>query len=171
VVLPVRTNQVVRRRIADALITLGDLLRSVRRDPARLDALGARFDGQVELIREVAKPVETQRLFLHRLPRHRLLRRSRLARRLDPDAPHLADAIDAVLRCVEPVRTLVEEATAADRVPGDRRIMGLVGTVKSEIDDARRVLSPLTGPAVPAPVLPGPGLVAASGDGCPAPDR
>ena len=157
VVLPVRTNLVVRRRIADALITLGELLRSVRRDPERLKALGARFDGQVELIREVAKPVETQRLFLHRLPRHRLLSRSRYARRLDPDAPHLADAIDAVLRCVEPVHTLIEEAAVPDRAPGDRRIAGLIGTVKGEIDEARRVLGALRGggrqqpPPTPAP--------------------
>ncbi len=136
VVLPVRTNLVVRHRIADALITLGELLRSVRRDPERLDALGARFEGQVELVREVAKPVELQRRYLHRLPRHRLLRRSRYARRLDPDAPHLADAIDAVLRCVEPVRTLIQES-------GDRRVAGLIGTLKGEIDEAKRVLGAL----------------------------
>jgi len=53
---------------------------------------------------------------------------------------HLADAIDAVLRSAEPVRALIQEATAPDRAPGDRRIAELVGTLKGNIDEARRVL-------------------------------
>jgi uncharacterized membrane protein YgaE (UPF0421/DUF939 family) len=166
VVLPVRTDQVVRRRIANALATLGELLRSVRRDPSRLSGIGARFDYDLQQLGQVAAPVRAHRLFLHRLPRHRLRRRSRFARRLDPDAPHLADAIDAVLRCGEPVRTLIQEAaiqeaaiqedTVPGRAPGDRRITGLIGALKGEIDEARRVVGALRDSAREQPLTPTP---------------
>jgi uncharacterized membrane protein YccC len=143
-VLPVRTNQVVRRRIADALATLADLLAAVRRDPARLEGLGARFEGELELIEQVAAPVRAHRLFLHRLPRHRLLGRF-AAGHLETDTAHLADAIDAVERCREPARALIQMAATPGDVSKDRRTADPVGAIRGNIAEARQVLRARSG--------------------------
>jgi len=138
-VLPVQTNKVVRRRIADALATLTDLLAAVRREPERLSDLGARFEYDLEQLGQVAAPIRAHRLFLHRLPRHRLLSRFG-AGRLDLDSAHLADAIDAVRRCGEPTRVLVQEAARLGEVLTDRPTAGLAGAVTGNVVGARRAL-------------------------------
>ena len=81
VVLPVRTTDVLRGRIATALAALSDVL-------AGRDAEGAahRFNGSLEALEQIARPL-------------------RLQRRLRAGG-HRADAIDAVAACAAPVATL-----------------------------------------------------------------
>jgi hypothetical protein len=155
VVLPVRTESVVRRRIADPLATLTDLLNAVRQDPRpeHLGELGARFAGEVALLDQVAAPVRTHRLFLHRLPRHRLLH-GVTGKRLDPDASHLADAIDAVQQCAEPVRDLLHETDRLSGLMQDRRTAGLAGLAARNVGEARRALGRRPGDGYQRPQIP-----------------
>jgi uncharacterized membrane protein YccC len=134
-VLPVKTDAVVRRRIADALATLTDLLAAVRRDPSRLADLGARFEAEVEQLEQVARPIRAHRLFVHRLLRHPSLNRGRASQ-----GPHLADATDAVRQCTEPVRALVRNAAALRDVLADRETVRLVAAVTANVVEARRAL-------------------------------
>jgi uncharacterized membrane protein YccC len=78
-VLPVRTTDVLRRRVADALAALSDVL-------AGVEGAAHRFNGRVEALEQIARPL-------------------RLQRRLRAGA-HRADAIDAVAACAAPVAAL-----------------------------------------------------------------
>ncbi|MDA0159146.1 FUSC family protein [Solirubrobacter ginsenosidimutans] len=80
-VLPVRTTDVLRRRIADALAALSDVIAGRETGSA-----AHRFAGTVEALEQIARPL-------------------RLQRRLRAGA-HRADAIDAVAACAAPVATL-----------------------------------------------------------------
>ena len=82
VVLPVRTTDVVRRRVADALAALTDYLTVARRSPTELAGQQPRLDHALDQLEQVAAPLRAHR----RLPS--LLRGA---------GPHLADAIDAIL--------------------------------------------------------------------------
>ncbi|WP_431896702.1 FUSC family protein [Nonomuraea sp. bgisy101] len=82
-IAPIRTVDVVRRRVADALAALADLLRGEDREYHR-----ARFDHAVEQLGLLAGPLKA----------HRALRRR--------GGPHLADAIDAVRSCAGPARAV-----------------------------------------------------------------
>lgn len=95
---PVRTLDVVRRRIADALSVLTDVLRASR--PAELRLQQGRFEEAVKLLEQIAPPLRAQRA---------------VASRLGGRRAYLADAIDAVRDCAEPVRD-VRVGTGAEAV-------------------------------------------------------
>ncbi len=86
VILPIRTTDVVRRRIADALAELTEYLTVARRSPADLHRQQPRLDHAFDQLEQIAPPLRAHR----RLPAalHRLRPRT---------GPHLADAIDSVL--------------------------------------------------------------------------
>jgi hypothetical protein len=109
-VLPVRSHDVLRRRVADVHGALRDLLRAVRdREPAAIVHHAHRFRvAAVEL--ELIAPV----LVLER-------RLSRVHRRRRPSGPRGADAVVAVRAAREPVRALAERAAraAAPAQPAD----------------------------------------------------
>lgn len=98
-IAPVRTVDVVRRRVADALAALADVLRTQAVQDSldgELPRHRARFDVAVGLLDQIAPPLRTHRALLGRV-------------RAGEASPHLADAVDAVHACVEPVRTLTEQ--------------------------------------------------------------
>ena len=99
-VLPVRTSAVVRRRVADALAALQDVLAA---EPKGLDTARARFAHTLEQLEEIAPPLRTHR-------------------RIRPRAAHAADTVDALLACAAPVDAMPEVPPgAAARLVGELR--------------------------------------------------
>ena len=94
-VLPVRSTDVVRRRIADVLPVLGDCLRSVRHGPAEVASLQPRLDYVLDQLELVAPAMRAHR----KLPP--ALRGPRSSRA----GPHVADTIDGLLLLRPPERT------------------------------------------------------------------
>ncbi|MFI9586658.1 FUSC family protein [Streptomyces sp. NPDC052236] len=121
-IAPVRTVDVVRRRVADALGALADVLGGQHGEHGEL-ADRARFDQAVELLGQIARPLEARRA----LSRHH--RRTRTG-------PHLADAIDAVRACVDPLRTITGAAGPPD-----------VAAVLANITAVRLAIARVSGPA------------------------
>lgn len=131
-IAPVRTVDVVRRRVADALAVLADFLGARHAEPEALRNHQARFDQAVELLGQIARPLET----------HRALSRRR--RR----GPHLADAIDAVRACAEPVRTLTGSTGSHDACQ-EREFAAVLANITA----VRLAIGRLTGPVYqPIPV-------------------
>ncbi|GAV40243.1 fusaric acid resistance protein family protein [Streptomyces acidiscabies] len=125
---PVRTVDVVRRRVADALAVLADVLRA--HDAVELRVHQGRFEEAVELLEQVAPPLRALRGVEGWVRRRRGVSGGRA---------HLADAIDAVRACVEPVRELAGSSSSADVTP-------------DVTSDAAPDLAPDAAP-VPTPVL------------------
>ncbi len=99
-VVPVRTSAVVRRRVADALAALQEVL-------AAEPGARARFAHALVLLGEIAAPLRAHRRFL---------------RAFRPSAAHAADTVDAVLACAAPVDALHAAAQAgAARLVGELR--------------------------------------------------
>ncbi|TQS46456.1 FUSC family protein [Cryptosporangium phraense] len=124
-VLPVRTSAVARRRTADALAALGETMAALRSDPRTPHA---NWEEALDGLNALAPPL-------------------RALRTLRPTP--LADAIDALNACREPVRTLVDAAgDVYDRAPLRRE----VGAVRSSIGGVRRTLAGRPDPdAAPTP--------------------
>ncbi|MFJ1704267.1 FUSC family protein [Kitasatospora sp. NPDC088346] len=135
-ILPVRTRDVLRRRTAEALAALGDLLATDRQDQRALRRGLARFEYRLEQLLLIAGPLRVQR---------------RVAARLGPGRPQPADAVDAVRRCAEPARTLVRcwarPAAPAGRgvvedpgVAADPDVAAAVGAVRANLAAVRRAI-------------------------------
>ena len=110
-VLPVRTGEVLRRRTADALAALAELLRTLGAEnpqPGLPTRRQAAFEHSVARLDQLAPALEAKRL---------------LERRWMP-TPHQADAIDAVRRCVAPTRALAAFAAAQDPATAHRELAG-----------------------------------------------
>ncbi len=129
-VLPLRTTDVVRRRVADALITLGELLAAVRDDPSALEGLGTRFAENLSQVEQVAAPPRVYRAVARRI---RLMRRGRFIQ--------LADAIDAVQQCADPVRLLVQNSGAPRDERPERGTKSLVEEIRTNVATAKGVLA------------------------------
>lgn len=154
-VLPVRSADVVRRRIANPLAALTEVLVAMRRDPSQLADLATRFHGDVEQLKLVAPPIRAHRLTVHRLTVHRLTGH-RLAGRGEA---HLADAIDAVLQCADPVIVLTgsEPEQGPAMILAAMKDMGtarLVAAVTGNVVEARRALGRRPGTGYQRPQLP-----------------
>jgi hypothetical protein len=119
-VLPVRSGSVLRRRRADALAALTDVLVTVRRDPAAAGVSHARFVAASEALEQV-RPVWRA---------HRAV--SRIGKRTSVPA----DSLDAVLRCVPAATTLAAGAVAEPAVPA--AASRAVGTVTVNLVSLRR---------------------------------
>ena len=119
-VLPVRTSDVARRRCGDALAALGDLLAALRTDRSEAEAQSLRFLGALEQFEQIAPPLRA----------YRRLHRTRPA--------HLADAIDALARCVPPIRTLLDSDPDTLNAPPLRRSLG---SVRKKVGAARLALA------------------------------
>jgi hypothetical protein len=66
-VMPVRTTDVLRRRTADALAALSDVLGALLRDPSAVHDAAHRFHGGIEGLEQIAAPLRVQR-WLRRHP-------------------------------------------------------------------------------------------------------
>lgn len=115
-ILPLRTGDVLKRRVADALAALSDFLGTPIGDGAEAQRRGAHFLQAVELLEQIAKPLRT----------HRIL--TRRGRGTGGAAPHPAEAIDAVRACVAPVAILavVFAETPSEPPPSWARLQGAV---------------------------------------------
>ncbi|MFI1393339.1 FUSC family protein [Streptomyces sp. NPDC020681] len=130
-IAPVRTVDVVRRRVADALAVLADVLGTQAGQTDELGCRRARFDRAVELLVEIARPLQTQRALARRI-------RKPFAGRVRKPSPHLADAIDAVRACADPVRTLSENTEP---------IADAAAPVLANVTAVRLAIGRLPGPA------------------------
>jgi hypothetical protein len=139
-VLPVRSIDVLRRRTADALGALADVLRASRGDPADLGRQRARFDQAVRLLDQIAPP---------------LLARRWLARRWRA-GPHPADLITGVRRCAGPVAAIARLGTADPAALGRPDVAGLGVQVALQVGAVRRTLGRRPDAPAPAPDPPGP---------------
>src|SRR5262249_4584866 len=124
-------------RIAEPLGTLTDLLAAVaRREPARLAELGARFEAELGQLEQVAVPVRAHRFVVRR------------------SGGHLADAIDAVGRCAEPVPVLAPATEALGGALAGVATVKLVAAVARNVVEARRALGRRPGPGYQRPQMP-----------------
>jgi hypothetical protein len=109
-VLPVRSTDVLRRRLADALAALSEAL-----DPATEQRSAARFTAALDRVEEVTPPFRAARL---------LLRRRTM---------HPADWADTLLDCREPAKTLIDQGATPGRprqaVGAARRALREPGTL------------------------------------------
>jgi hypothetical protein len=105
-VLPIRSADAVRRRTANSLLALRNVLTAAGTGTTDLRPSAARFDLSLEQLDQILPSLEAHR----RLVRFHLLRRR-------PGMPHPADTADAIRACAGPVRTLT--ALAAGDGPGD----------------------------------------------------
>jgi len=94
-ILPVRTGDVARRRAADALAALSGVLTADLTDPDALRHRQDAFQRAVVSLGQIAPPLRAQRLLLTPL------------RGARPGTPRLADVIEAIESCAQPVRCIV----------------------------------------------------------------
>ncbi|SFF48895.1 Fusaric acid resistance protein-like [Dyella marensis] len=92
-VLPVRSTDVLRRRLADALAALSEAL-----DPATEQRSAARFTAALDRVEEVTPPFRAARLLLRRR------------------AMHPADWADTLLDCREPAKALIDQGATPGRL-------------------------------------------------------
>ncbi|MCX4687744.1 FUSC family protein [Kitasatospora purpeofusca] len=138
-ILPLRTRDVLRRRTADALAALTELLGTPGGDRPALLRGRARFAygaGQLELL---ARPLRAERRTLG------------LARRLPGGVPsthpYRADVVDAVAACEEPLGVLVDGAVADPALWSDPRVARLNRAVAANSAAVRRAIGRRPGPA------------------------
>ena len=124
-VLPVKSSQVLRRRIADCLAALTDALHTAQQTPDEFAEQATRFTRGLAQLEQVAPPITAHRR-LHRL-------RGR-------QQPHVADAVDALRACEEPMSVLAEQAEHRPQTFADPAVAGLLRGVMGNVVGARRFL-------------------------------
>jgi hypothetical protein len=122
--LPVRTSDVLRRRIADALALLSEVLAAFTSGQAEVPARARRFEHAIAALEEIARPLEAHRFLTRR----------------GSDRAHVADTIDAMRRCRAPVATIVQTAAVDPRAGATPAVASASRVVASRIVAARRAL-------------------------------
>ena len=128
-VLPIRSTDVLRSRLATMLATLSDLLKPRPRDTTTLTRQQARFDHSVHQLEQIAAPFEAHR----RLARHRRT------------APGNADAIAAIRRSVAPVHALIQYAANDNDVLASPRVVRVQSVIAANIGALRRQIAGMPG--------------------------
>jgi hypothetical protein len=118
--LPVRTHDVLRRRVADALAALTEVLQAIRGDLEAVPSRAAQFSAAVRSLDQIAAP-----LLLH----------GRFTRGIHP-----SDAIAAIRRCAVPVATLEQYAREHPEQLVTRPAAGHANRTLREVGDVRRAL-------------------------------
>jgi hypothetical protein len=124
-VLPVKSSQVLTRRIAGSLAAITDALHAAQQQPAGFAAQAKRFSGSVVLLEQVAPSVTAHRR-LHRLR--------------GGEGPHRADAVDALRECAEPMSVLARQAEQSPETFAEPAVAGLLRAVLGNVVGARRFL-------------------------------
>jgi uncharacterized membrane protein YccC len=124
-VLPVKSSQVLRRRIADSLAALTDALYAAQHEPVDVAAQAKRFSHCLTLLEQVSPSITAHRR-LHQL---RGLKH-----------PHPADAVDALRACAEPMSVLAGQAERHAETFADPAIQELLKAVLGNVVGARRFL-------------------------------
>ncbi len=123
-VLPVRTHDVLRRRLADVLAVLTDYLVTARRDLPALPDQQTRFEHSLDEL-DVLTPT---------------LRAHRRVTRLWRPGPYHADAVGALLDCRAATGTLTRHLTDAEQVPDRQLTAGLDG-LRDDVVALRRAMA------------------------------
>ncbi|MGW9206257.1 FUSC family protein [Embleya sp. NPDC055664] len=130
-ILPIRTVDILRRRVADALAALTPLLAGPTGAPSSTDHPVHRFDAAVAALHPLEPALRAH---------HRLVRRHR-------PGPHPVQAIDAVRACVGPAHRLAEPA------PGHTPTTEARTAVAANIGAVRRAIGRRPGtPYRPLPI-------------------
>jgi hypothetical protein len=124
-VLPVKSTDVLRRRIADALAPLTDALHAAQHAPAEFAAQNKRFGASLTQLEQTATSFRAHRR-LHRI------------RRIE--SAHPADAVDALLACAEPMAVLARQAEQGPDTFAEPGVAVLLRTVYGNVMGARRYL-------------------------------
>jgi len=123
-ILPVRTSDVVRRRLADALTVLAEILVPTRREPAALEELAVLLERHVVALERVASPLRAHRLLV----------------RCVSSEPHQADAIDAMRHCVPAAHVLVHCASTDGKVLMGPPVADLEAKLLANVTRVRRAV-------------------------------
>ncbi|MGY0463667.1 FUSC family protein [Kitasatospora sp. cg17-2] len=139
-ILPLRTRDVLRRRTADALAVLTELLGASGADRPALLRGRARFAYGAAELELLARPLRAERRALG------------LAGRLTGGAPSStrpsrADVVDAVAACEAPLGVLVDGAVADPALWSDPRVARLNRAVAANNAAVRRAIGRRPGPA------------------------
>ncbi|MFJ4795303.1 FUSC family protein [Kitasatospora purpeofusca] len=139
-ILPLRTRDVLRRRTADALAVLTELLGASGTDRPALLRGRARFAYGAAELELLARPLRAERRALG------------LAGRLTGGAPSStrpsrADVVDAVAACEAPLGVLVDGAVADPALWSDPRVARLNRAVAANSAAVRRAIGRRPGPA------------------------
>jgi hypothetical protein len=138
--LPVKTTDILRRRIATALAALSDLLNAITTDtPSQIALHAHRFEHAAMQLDEIAKLLEAHRFLIAR-------RRT---------APHAADALDATRSCRMPVRVIAAHISIEPTALANPRVAEQAIAVAAHVRRSRQALggrpveSPTTLPTAP----------------------
>jgi hypothetical protein len=150
-ILPIRTGDVLRRRVAEALAVLTDYLAALRSDPGQAGHHQKRFDDALTRLEQIAAPLSA----------HRFLTRGWRG------GTHRADTITALRDCRRPMHDLTR-AAADPGVLHDPAFAKSVTTLLSEVVAVRRAMAARSGTrprnaariAPPPPTSPPPGSIA-----------
>lgn len=125
-VLPIRTRDVVRKRLADTLAVLSDLLVADWKDEATLQYHEVRFHHGVDLLEQVAPSIHAHRGMIRIFRRH---------------SHHPANAINALRTCVQPVSCLLRCARETRTLKSIPEVKLAVGGLCQKIGSARRAIA------------------------------
>lgn len=131
-VLPVKSTDVLRRRLADAMFALGaftEAFRATPRDSKQVRARQAAFLGAVEELGKVAPTFEG----LHRLSKLPAVGMTHRGRRGRKRMQTAVAAIDAVRACAAPVRALAGAAQTDAGSEHLRKVKGHAATVRGAL--------------------------------------
>jgi hypothetical protein len=146
-ILPVKTTDVVRRRIADVLAVLTDYLSTAHRAPGELPGQQHRLETALDQLEQIRPPLRAHR---------------KLPRRLRDDQPHHDDAVRALLDCRRPTREFTRQlTTAASDTTDSRNIQELrqqvIAARRGMARNRNRPATLLESPPPPTPTQSGPG--------------
>lgn len=139
-ILPVRTQDVIRRRLADTLAVLTDYLAATRRDPGRLHHHQTRFDHALAQLEQVAAPLRRYRFLL---------------RRRGPGT-HPADTIPALRRCRTSIHDLTKSTAADPELLTDPDVATALSTLLANVIATRRAMSSTPATTTSPPAAPHP---------------
>ncbi|MFJ4092000.1 FUSC family protein [Kitasatospora sp. NPDC089913] len=141
-ILPLRTRDVLRRRTADALAALTELLGVAGGDRPALERGRARFTYGAAQLELLARPLRAER--------HALGLAGRLPGGTPSTHPYRADVLDAVAACGAPLGVLVDGAVADPALWSDPRVARLNRAVAANSAAVRRAIGRRPGPAYQA---------------------
>lgn len=131
-ILPVKTGDVLRRRVAQALAVLTDYLTALsdhrsaaQRDPSRLHRHAARFDDALTQLDQIAAPLKTHRFLTSKWR----------------TGAHPADSIAALSCCRQPIHDLTGAVAEEPGLLADSDFAEQLAALRAEVITARRALA------------------------------
>jgi hypothetical protein len=126
-IMPIKSGQVLRRRVADCLAPLTDALVAALRSPEGIAGHRRQFEHALAALEQVAPA-----FFAHRRALRVWLRATAFT--------HLADAVEAVRGCAEPLSVLAAQAEKNPQAFAEPGVKGLAKAVVGNVAGARRFI-------------------------------